>query len=614
MKTIQLTCAHALIKYLIAQKILIDKKKEPLFPGVFGIFGHGNVACLGQALEENKKELPTWRGHHEQNMALTGIAYSRAKRRKQIFIATSSVGPGSTNMVTAAAVAMSNRIPILFLPGDTFANRMPDPVLQQVENFNNPGITANDAFIPVTRYFDRITRPEQIISSLPHAVQVMLDPADCGPACISLSQDIQGETFDYPEEFFQERVHTIRRPRPDNFQIKEAAELIKKSKKPILISGVCVFYSDAMNELSNFAVKHNIPTTQTIMGYSTMKKDHSHYTGAIGGLGGRAANNLAKETDVAIAVGTKLADFTTGSWANFENPDFKLVSINAGRFDANKHMSKAVVGDAKVSLTELSIALGNWKADSKWYEKSRVELKSWEEYVDKESGPTNQKLPSYAQAVGACYRNSDSTDIAVTAAGGLVGEVVQVWKPRELNTHETEWGFSCMSYEISGALGIKMANPDKEVVSFVGDGSYLLFNSDIYSAVITNNKLIIIVCDNGGHAVINRLQLYKGGKEFNCMLESSKTSNLVPVDFAAHAKSMGADSEHVNSIPELEEAFKRAKASKNTYVISIHTDGYQWLEGSAYWESPTLSMPKTEENKKALKEHLAGKSKQRKGV
>jgi 3D-(3,5/4)-trihydroxycyclohexane-1,2-dione acylhydrolase (decyclizing) len=345
-----------------------------------------------------------------------------------------------------------------------------------------------------------------------------------------------------------------------------------------------------------------------------MKKDHSHYTGAIGGLGGKAANNLAKETDVAIAVGTKLADFTTGSWANFENPNFKLVTINAGRFDANKHMAKAVVGDAKVSLTELSQALGNWKADNKWHEKSRVELKSWEEYVDRESGPTNQKLPSYAQAVGACYRNSDPTDIAVTAAGGLVGEVVQIWKPRELNTHETEWGFSCMSYEISGALGIKMANPDKEVVSFVGDGSYLLFNSDIYSAVITNHKLIIIVCDNGGHAVINRLQLYKGGKEFNCLLDSSKNSNLVSVDFAAHAKSMGADAEHVNSISELEKAFKRAKASKNTYVISIHTDGYQWLEGSAYWESPTLSIPTTEENKKALKDHLEGKKKQRKGV
>ena len=614
MKNIQLTCAHALVKFLIAQKTLIDGKKAPLFPGVFGIFGHGNVACLGQALQENQKELPTWRGHHEQNMALTGIAYSRAKRRKQIFVATSSVGPGSTNMVTAAAVAMSNRVPILFLPGDTFSSRFPDPVLQQVEHFNNPGITANDAFKPVTRYFDRITRPEQIISSLQQALHVMLDPADCGPACISLSQDVQGETYDYPEEFFKERIHTIRRAKPDDFQIKEAVELIKKSKKPIIISGGGVFYSDATNELSAFAIKHNIPVTQTVMGYSTMKKDHSHYLGVIGGLGGRAANNLSKETDTAIAIGTKLADFTTGSWANFENPNFKLVSINAARFDANKHMAQAIVGDAKVSLMELSQALGNWKADDNWYKKSRVELKEWESYVDKESGPTNQKLPSYAQVVGACYRNSDPSDIAVTAAGGLVGEVIQVWKPRELNTHETEWGFSCMSYEISGALGIKMANPAKEVISFVGDGSYLLYNSDIYSSVITNNKLIIIVCDNGGHAVINRLQLYKGGKEFNCLLKSSNNSNLVPVDFASHAKSMGANGEQVNSIAELEEAFKRAKKSKKTYVISIHTDGYQWLEGSAYWESPTLSIPTTEENKRSLKEHLEGKKKQRKGV
>ena len=614
MKKIKLTCAHAIIKYLIAQKILIDGKKEPLFAGAFGIFGHGNVACLGQALEENKDQLPTYRGHHEQNMALTGIAYARAKRRKQIFIATSSVGPGSTNMVTASAVAMSNRLPILFLPGDTYSNRMPDPVLQQVEHFNNPGITANDAFKPVTRYFDRITRPEQILNSLPQAIQTMIDPADCGPACISLCQDIQGETYDYPEDFFIEKVHNIRRPKPDDFQVKEAVEKIKNSKNPIIISGGGVFYSDAMEDLSNFAVKHNIPVTQTVMGYSTMKRDHSHFLGPIGGLGGKAANNFAKKTDLAIAVGTKLGDFTTGSWANFENPKFSLVSINVARFDENKHMSLSIVADAKVSLNELSLALGNWKASDDWYQKSRKELKSWNEYVDKESGPTNQKLPSYAHAVGAIYRNSDPSDIAVTAAGGLVGEVVQIWRPKELNTHETEWGFSCMSYEISGALGIKMANPNKEVITFVGDGSYLLNNSDIYSSVITNNKLIIIVCDNGGHAVINRLQLFKGGKEFNCLFESSRVNNLVGVNFAKHAESMGAKSEEVTTILELEEAFKRAKKAKGTYVISIKTHSYQWLEGSAYWESPTLELPKTKENKEALKLHLEGKSKQRQGV
>ena len=614
MKKIKLTCAHAIIKHLIAQKILIDGKKEQLFAGAFGIFGHGNVACLGQALQENQDKLPTYRGHHEQNMALTGIAYARAKRRKQFFVATSSVGPGSTNMVTASAVAMSNRLPILFLPGDTYANRMPDPVLQQVEHFNNPGITQNDAFKPVTKYFDRITRPEQILQTLPQAIQTMLDPADCGPACLSLSQDVQVETYEYPEEFFKERVHNIRRPRPDDFQIKQAAEQIKKSKNPLLISGGGVFYSDAMEDLSNFAIKHNIPVTQTVMGYSTMKRVHSHFLGPIGGLGGKAANNLAKQTDLAIAVGTKLADFTTGSWANFENPDFSLVSVNVSRFDASKHLAQSVIGDAKVSLQELSNALGDWKAPDEWHKKSRDELKNWNDYVDKESGPTNQELPSYAHAVGAIYRNSDPTDIAVTAAGGLVGEVVQIWRPKELNTHETEWGFSCMSYEISGALGVKMANPDKEVIAFVGDGSYLLFNSDIYSSVITNNKLIIVLCDNGGHAVINRLQLFKGGKEFNCLLNSSKAPNLVPVNFAKHAESMGAKSEEVSSISELEEAFKRAKKSDVTYLISIKTHSYEWLEGSAYWESPTLEMPSTKENEEALKLHKEGKSKQRQGV
>ncbi len=614
MKKIKLTCAHAIVKHLISQKILINGKKEQLFAGVFGIFGHGNVACLGQALQENQKELPTWRGHHEQNMALTGIAYARAKRRKQIFVATSSVGPGSTNMVTAAAVAMSNRLPLLLLPGDTYASRIPEPVLQQVEHFNNPGITQNDAFKPVTRYFDRITRPEQILQSLPQAIQIMLDPADCGPACLSLSQDIQGEVFDYSEEFFKERVHTIRRPRADDFQIKQAAEKIKKTKCPIIISGGGVFYSDAMDELGNFAMKHNIPVTQTVMGYSTMKRDHAYFVGPIGGLGGRAANNLAKQTDMAIAVGTKLGDFTTGSWANFENPNFQLVAINVARFDASKHMAQSVIGDAKVSLMELSTALGDWKAPDNWYQKSRNELKTWNEYVDKESGPTNQKLPNYAHVVGAIYRKADPHDIAVTAAGGFVGEVVQIWRPKELNTHETEWGFSCMGYEISGALGIKMANPDKEVISFVGDGSYLLQNSDIYSSVITNHKLIIIVCDNGGHAVINRLQLFKGGKEFNCQFDSSKNTNLVDVNFAKHAESLGATSEEVSSIADLEKAFERAKKSKKTYVISIKTHAYQWLEGSAYWESPTLELPTTKENKKALEEHRAGKSKQRQGV
>ena len=614
MKTVQLSCAQALFRYLIAQKIIIDGKKEPLFPGAFGIYGHGNVACIGQAMEEFQNELPGYRGHHEQNMALTGIGYSRAMRRKQIFIATSSVGPGSTNMVTAAAVALSNRLPILLLPGDTFASRFPDPVLQQVENFTNLTETANDSFKSVSRYFDRIVRPEQILASLPQAIQIMLDPADCGPATISIAQDVQGEAYDYPEIFFEEKINEIRRIYPDPNQIRLAAEKIKLSKQPIIISGGGVLYSEAEKELSDFAKKHNIPVTPTVMGLGCMDRDDPYYIGAIGALGVGSSNSLSKDTDLALAVGTKLGDFTTGSWANFENEDFKLVSINTTRFDVTKHRATPVISDAKIGFQELSKALGDWKAPSVWYDRAIKERNEWDSYVEKESGSTNQELPSYAHAVGAVYRNSDPSDIVVTAAGGLLGEVVQIWKPKQKNTFETEWGFSCMGYEISGALGIKMAKPDQDVIVFVGDGSYLLANSDIYSSVIYSKKLIIIVCDNAGHMVINRLQLAKGGKEYICNLKAARATNLQFVNFESHAKSMGANGETVKSTSELEAAFLRAKKSDKTYVISLQTDGYKWLDGTAFWESPTLEIHTTEENKRAYKDFSEGKKKQRKGV
>jgi len=614
MKTVRLSCAHALFKFLIAQKTIIDGKKVPLFPGAFAIYGHGNVACLGQAMEEFQSDLPGYRGHHEQSMALSGIGYARAMRRKQIFIATSSSGPGAMNMVTAAGVALSNRLPLLLLPGDVFASRFPDPVLQQVENFNSPVENQNDAFKPVSRFFDRITRPEQILNSLPQAIQIMLDPADCGPATIAISQDVQGESFDYPETFFEERVHEIRRIHPDPNQVKVAAEKLKNSKQPIIISGGGVLYSEAEEDLSHFAKKHNIPVTATAMGIGCMAKEDPYYIGGIGGLGEKSANNLSKETDLALAIGTKLADFTTGSWANFESDNFQLVSLNAARFDTVKHLATPIVSDAKIGLQQLSEALGDWKAPDNWYQKAVKERAEWEAYVEKQSGPTNQEEPSYAHAVGAVYRNADPSDIVVTAAGGLVGEVVQVWKPKQINTFETEWGFSCMGYEISGALGIKMAKPKQDVVVFLGDGSYLLSNSDIYSSVLYDQKLIIIVCDNGGHMVINRLQLAKGGKEYICNLRSARAKNLQFVDFENHARSMGANAETVNSTSELEAAYKRAKESDRTYVIVIKTHGYEWLEGTAFWESPTLQDPITKENKEALDDFKDGKDKQRKGV
>ena len=350
------------------------------------------------------------------------------------------------------------------------------------------------------------------------------------------------------------------------------------------------------------------------MGIGCMDKDDPYYIGAIGCLGEGSSNSLSKDTDMAIAVGTKLSDFTTGSWTNFQNSEFQLVSINTARFDVTKHRAEPVISDAKIGLRELSKILGDWKAPDSWIQRAKKEKKDWDAYVEKESGPTNQEIPSYAQAVGAIYRNADQSDIVVSAAGGLVGELVQIWKPKQLNTFETEWGFSCMGYEISGGLGIKMAKPDQEVIVFIGDGSYLLHNSDIYSSILYDKKLIIVVCDNGGHMVINRLQLAKGGKEYLCNLRSARAKNVEFVNFEAHAKSMGANAETVKSTSELESAFKRAKESDKTYVISIETHGYQWLEGTSFWESPTLEVHTTEENKKAYTDFIDGKKKQRKGV
>ena len=442
----------------------------------------------------------------------------------------------------------------------------------------------------------------------------MLDPADCGPATISISQDVQGESFDYPEAFFGERIHEIRRIHPDPNQVKVAAEKLKNSQQPIVISGGGVLYSEAEEELSNFAKKHNIPVTATAMGIGCMTKDDPYYIGGIGGLGEKSANNLSKDTDLALAIGTKLADFTTGSWANFESEKFQLVSLNAARFDTVKHLATPIISDAKIGLQQLSEALGDWKAPEAWYQRAIKERTEWEAHVQKQSGPTNQEEPSYAHAIGAVYRNADASDIVVTAAGGLVGEVLQVWKPKQINTFETEWGFSCMGYEISGALGIKMAKPDQDVVVFLGDGSYLLNNTDIYSSVLYDQKLIIVLCDNGGHMVINRLQLAKGGKEYICNLRAARATNLQFVDFENHAKSLGANAETVSSTSELEAAYKRAKDSDKTYVIVIKTHGYEWLEGSAFWESPTLQDPITKENQDALADFQGGKEKQRKGV
>ena len=614
MKTIRLTMAQALVRYLINQHTMIDSKQEPLFPGVFAIFGHGNVTCLGEALELVRDVMPTWRGQNEQSMGLAAVAFAKARRRRQIMVATSSIGPGCTNFLTAAGTAHSNRLPVLFLSGDTFSNRLPDPVLQQVEHFQDPTMTVTDAFKSCTRFWDRITHPAQLMVSLPQAIAAMMDPATSGPAFIALPQDIQAVAYDYPEVFFDKKIHRSPRPRPDQDSIAEAAEILKSAQQPMIVSGGGVFYSDAVATLTSFAEKHGIPVTETIAGRSQMLHNHKLNAGPLGVIGSSSANAIAAEADVVLAVGTRLQDFTTGSWSVFGNESMRLIAINAASFDAHKHRALSVVGDAKVGLEDLSSALGNWAGSPDWLETAQGHYAEWNRTVDEHSGPSDAVPPSYGQVVGAINRICDTTDLALTAAGGLPGELCKNWKTRSIGTFDCEFGFSCMGYEIAGGWGAKLADPSRDVIVFVGDGSYLMLNSDIYSTVLTGHKMIVIVCDNGGFSVINRLQNFKGSPSFNNLLQDCKVENLQKVDFVQHATSMGALGEQVESTAQLEAAFKRAKAADRTYVICIKTQPSKWTPGDAWWDVGVPEVSDREEVRKARSDHSEGQKRQRLGV
>lgn len=583
----QLTTAQAIVKYLIAQRTLIDGDEVPLFPGVYAIFGHGNVTCLGHALEEVRDELPTWRGQNEQGMALAAVGFAKATRRRQIMVATSSIGPGALNMVTAAGVAHANRLPILLISGETFQSRVPDPVLQQVEHFGDPTVTVNDAFKPVTRYWDRITRPEQLAHSLPHAVATMLDPATCGPVFLALPQDVQAESFDYPDRLFERTMREIPRPRADTAQLRRAADVIRRAERPLIIAGGGVHYSGAESVLTAFAEHHRIPVVETVAGKASLLAAHPLNAGPVGVTGCESANTLAAAADVVIAVGSRLQDFTTGSWTAFD-ASARFVGVNAAGFDAIKHASAPVVGDAREALSDLTPLLVGWTGPEDWTERAARETHGYHAYIDKIAAPTDAastgSLPTYAQVVGAVDRLAETSDYALTAAGGFPGELNNGWRAKALDSFDCEYGFSCMGYEISGAWGAKMALPDREVISFVGDGSYLMMNSDLYSSVLSGHKLIVIVCDNGGFAVIHRLQTGQGGVGYNNLIIDTNHHELVYVDFAAHARSMGCEAETVTTIAELEAAIGRARTADRTYVIALATSPNDWTEGGVFWE------------------------------
>jgi 3D-(3,5/4)-trihydroxycyclohexane-1,2-dione acylhydrolase (decyclizing) len=586
MKTVRLTAAQACVRFLANQFVEIDGQETPYFAGVWAIFGHGNVAGLGEALTDAQDLLPTYRAHNEQAMAHAAIAYAKQMRRRRAMVCTSSIGPGATNMVTAASLAHVNRLPVLFLPGDVYASRRPDPVLQQVEDFHDGTVSANDCFRPVSRYFDRILRPEQLLDALPRAIATMLDPVTCGPATLAFCQDVQAEAFDYPDSFFNMQVWRNRRAAPERQDIRKLAEAIRQASAPLVIAGGGVHYSIASDELASFASAFGIPVAETQAGKGSLPWDHPQALGSIGVTGTSAANIAAAEADLIIGIGTRLQDFTTGSWALFQNPSAQLVQVNVNSHDAHKRGSFAIVADAKLTLDALSEELGEWR----FLDRNRhaAAIADWNRSWEEATAPGNETLPSDAQVIGAVWRTIPESAIVVGAAGGLPGELHKLWRSRTSDGYHLEYGYSCMGYEIAGGLGVKLAAPDRDVVVMLGDGSYLMLNSEIATSVMMGAKFIIVLLDNRGFGCINRLQQATAGERFNNLLPGEPA-----IDFAAHAHALGALTEKVASLADLEAALGRALAADRTSVIVIETDPELSTDaGGAWWDVAVAEVSK----------------------
>lgn len=583
MTTMRLTAAQALVRYLAAQHTEIDGTRTKIFAGIWAIFGHGNVAGLGEALYEAREALPTWRGHNEQGMALAAVAFAKASLRRRMMAVTTSIGPGATNMVTAAAAAHVNRLPLLLLPSDVFASRRPDPVLQQVEYFSDATVSANDCFRPVSRYFDRITRPEQILASLPRALAVLTDPAECGPVTLSFCQDVQTEAFDYPDSFFAERLWLPRRPRPDMRELAEAVALLRAAQSPIIIAGGGVLYADATKALTGFAETHGIPVAETQAGKGSLPWDHPLNLGAIGVTGTAAANRAAANADLIFAIGTRLADFTTGSRTLFAHQDRKIIGLNVHSSDAGKHHAHPLVCDACEGLDAITAALATHRAPEIWTAQVKADRAAWFTAIAPVTAPTNATLPSDAQVIGAVQRAATENTIVLAAAGGLPGELHKLWQASGPGAYHLEYGYSTMGYEIAGGLGTKLARPDADVIVMLGDGSYLMANSELSTSIMLNAKLTIVLLDNGGFGCIDRLQRATGNASFNNLFAAAAHEILPAIDFRAHAASLGAIAEHVSSISELETALARARSAPRTTVIVINTDPNTSTQQGGHW-------------------------------
>ncbi len=623
MGTVRLTMAQALVRFLANQYVERDGTEQRFFAGCFGIFGHGNVAGVGQALQQYADAVPYYQARNEQAMVHAATAYARQKNRLQTMACTTSIGPGATNMVTGAALATINRLPVLLLPGDIFATRGPDPVLQQLEAPDDGTLSVNDCFRPVSRYFDRIVRPEQIMPAALAAMRVLTNQAETGAVTLALPQDVQAEACDYPEEFFEKRLWRVGRPVPEAELVEDAAVLVREAKRPMIVSGGGAIYSEATEALRNFTERTGIPVAETQAGKGSMPYDHPLALGAVGATGTFAANRAAREADLVIGVGTRWSDFTTASKTAFQNPNVRFVNINLADFDAHKHAGLALVGDARATLAALEGVLGGYEVETEYREQSRRANADWDREVERlytlEHGP----LPAQSEVLGTVNSFSGPEDVVVCAAGSMPGDLHKLWRTRDPKGYHVEYGYSTMGYEIAGGLGIKMAAPEREVYVMCGDGSYLMMNSEIVTSIQEGYKLNVVLVDNSGFSSIGALSRSVGSQGFGTHYRYRKNGSIgldseeepgkiLPVDLAANAESLGAHVLRTTSVGELRDALEEARAADRTVVIHIPVDRYEGVpDYESFWDVPVAEVSEMETVVAARKEYAQNRRAER---
>jgi 3D-(3,5/4)-trihydroxycyclohexane-1,2-dione acylhydrolase (decyclizing) len=618
---VRLTVGQAVVRFLAAQRSERDGVEHKLFEGCFGIFGHGNVAGLGQALLEAELEmpgaLPYRQARNEQGMVHAAAGFARMRNRLSTLACTTSIGPGATNMVTGAALATVNRLPVLLLPGDVFATRVADPVLQQLEDPRGGDISVNDAFRPVSKYFDRVWRPEQLPAALLAAMRVLTDPADTGAVTLALPQDVQAEAFDWPDELFAPRVWHIGRPLPEPGALARAVAVLRSGRRPLIVAGGGVIYAEATDALRRFAEATGIPVAETQAGKGSLPYDHPLSVGAVGATGTTAANDLAREADVVLGVGTRWSDFTTASRSAFAAPGVRFVNVNIAAFDAAKHAGVAVVADAQAALSALTAALGDYGTPAEYRERAHELARAWDRTVDAAYRLGNQPRPAQSEVIGAVNDVSEPRDVVVCAAGSMPGDLHKLWRTRDPKGYHVEYGYSCMGYEIAGGLGVKLAAPDRDVFVMVGDGSYLMMAQELVTAVQERVKLIVVLVQNHGFASIGRLSESVGAQRFGTAYrfrgdDGRLDGDVLPVDLAANAQSLGAEVIRVHTVDELRSALAKAKASDRTTVVHVDADPYVDAPSSeSWWDVPVASVSTLDSTRSARASYEAAKRAQR---